>query len=84
MPKKGTDLCGGIAVIGTFVFLATWLVALATWIVRGELTEEAVSLVMYMTVMQCACYAAYCCGTAYGNGRRRPQRREGKGEVDEP
>ena len=82
MPKKETDQCGRIAVLGTFVFLATWLVAIVTWIARGELTEEAVALVMYMTVMQCACYAAYCCRTAYGNGLRRPQRR--KGEGDEP
>ena len=65
MPKdKKHDFCGGLLSMGTFMFLCTWLLAFISWIVRGEYPE---TLVQYVMIMQCVCFASYCCKAAYEN-----------------
>ena len=67
--NKKHDFCDGLLSIGTFIFLSTWLVAIVSWIVRGEYPA---TMVQYVTLMQGICYASYCCKAAY-------ERKSGKG-----
>ena len=65
--REKIDFWNGIVGLGTLVFLATWAVAIVTWIASGELSETAVQLVQYAVLAQCVCCASYCCRNAYGN-----------------
>ena len=70
--KKAQDLCDGLMGIGTFVFLGTWVLAIISWIVRGEMPE---TLVQYVMVMHGICFASYCCKAAYENGAKKGERK---------
>ena len=65
--SKKQDFCEGLLSIGTFIFLGTWLLAIISWIVRGEYPA---TMVQYVTIMHGICYASYCCKAAYENGSK--------------
>ena len=62
-PHKNTnDDCGALIKNFSFVCVITWLAALVSWFVAGEMPEL---LVRGVFAAYGFCYAAYCCKTAY-------------------
>ena len=66
MPKKlqenTKDNCGALIKNFSFVCILTWLAALVSWFVTGDMPEV---LVRGVFAAYGFCYAAYCCKTAY-------------------
>ena len=62
LQKNANDSCGALIKNFSFVCIVTWLAALVSWFVAGEMPDL---LVRSVFAAYGFCYAAYCCKTAY-------------------
>ena len=51
--------------VSRVLMVITWVIAILSWVLNGEIPLELSELIRYAIILQCTLFACYCCKSGY-------------------